>query len=187
MRQPKQFLIEGIDRLGKTTLIEELQQRLGYHLVVHYERPRKLHYYEEISRICSKFGSGPPLEMYQRDVYKNMFRIIDSGTKVIFDRAHLGEMVYAPMYRKYDGSYVLDFEKDVKTLNARLVLLTTSDFSFLKDDGLSIDFSKKEEEQGLFIDAFYRSGIEDKVVVDVSNGNGGYRPLGEILTAVLRN
>lgn len=177
MRVPKQFLIEGIDRMGKGTLIEGILQTMGYHLVVHYDKPKKLTAYEDLPNA---------LKWYQTETYHNMFKMIDADLKLILDRAHLGEMVYAPMYRKYSGDYVLEMEKEVATHNARLVLLTTSDFSFLKDDGLSLDFTKKEIEQAKFIDAFSRSTFEDKVLIDVSNGKGGYRPASEILAAVLK-
>jgi thymidylate kinase len=176
-QQPEQFLIEGIDRLGKSTLIEGLLQELGYHLVVHYEKPKKLK---------ALAGFKDPLLTYQVELYSQMFQMIKARMPVIFDRAHLGELVYAPMYRKYDTDYVLQFEKLTDTRSARLVLLTTSDFSFLQDDGLSIDFSKKEEEQAKFIEAFNSSSIQDKVLVDVSNGHGGYRSAESILAEVLR-
>lgn len=178
MNHPNQFLIEGVDRLGKSTLIQGILDELGYHLTLHYDKPKKLKRYVE--------DSESPLQMYQFRVYNGMFDLINNDQKVIFDRAHLGEMVYAPMYRKYSGDYVLDMEKWTDTKNARLVLLTTSDFSFIKDDGLSFDFGKKEQEQDLFVKAFAKSRIQDKLLVDVSNGKGGYRSAESILNEVLK-
>jgi hypothetical protein len=67
-----------------------------------------------------------------------------------------------------------------------LVLLITSDFGFIQDDGKSFDFNKKEEEQARFIKAFNESTIKDKVLVDVSNGNGSYKSPDQILAEVLR-
>lgn len=177
MRQPNQFLIEGVDRMGKSTLIQGLLDTLGYHLVIHYDKPKKLLAYS---------GLSDPLFRYQWELYNEMFKLIENQVHVIFDRAHLGEMVYAPMYRKYDVGYIRSLELDAKTDTARLVLLTTSDFSFIEDDGLSIDFAKKEEEQTRFIKAFEVSAIKDKVLVDVSNGKGGYKSPEEILNLVLK-
>jgi thymidylate kinase len=177
---PKQFLIEGVDRMGKSTLIQGLLDKLGYHLVVHYDKPKKLQVYlEEDEQLA--------LYCYQHALYTDMFDLIAADHHLIFDRAHLGEMVYAPMYRKYSGEYVLDMEREhaKNTTNARLVLLTTSDFSFIKDDGQSFDFSKKEAEQEKFVAAFARSQIKDKVFVDVSNKRGGYKSPAEILNEVL--
>lgn len=175
---PQQFIIEGVDRMGKSTLIKGLLDTLGYHLVVHYDKPKLLKHYQSMT--------DEPLKAYQVSLYNQMFKMIDRGDRVIFDRGHLGEMVYAPMYRRYNTDYVLETERDFDTSSARLILLTTSDFSFIQDDGLSIDFSKKEQEQDLFIHAFRRSQIQDKILVDVSNGKGGYREAESILAEVLR-
>lgn len=179
MRTPKQFIVEGVDRMGKSTLIDGLLHELGYHLVVHMEKPKILSAYAD---------RNAPLLQYQMAAYQQMFRLIDARghNRVILDRAHLGELVYGPLYRKYDAQYVLDMEKTVPTHDCRLVLLTTSDFSFIKDDGLSLDFSKKELEQDLFKQAFAASSIEDKLIVDVCNGKGGYKTPDEVLSEVLR-
>lgn len=177
MKEPNQFIIEGVDRMGKSTLIQGIQEELGYHLQIHYEKPKKLKAYE---------NSDSPLLNYMVELYRGMFELIDADHKVIFDRGHLGEVVYAPLYRKYSGLYVYDMEKWSHTKNARLILLTTSDFSFIQDDGLSLDFSKKEEEQDAFISAFRMSNIEDKILIDVSNGQGGYRSAESILAEVLK-
>lgn len=178
MNRPRQFLIEGVDRMGKSTLIKNLLDELGYHLVVHYDKPKKLKTY------AAKYID--PLLTYQFELYNQMFKMIERDDYVIFDRAHLGEMVYAPMYRKYDVGYIRSLELSYRTDSARLVLLTTSDFSFIKDDGLSIDFAKKEEEQARFIQAFNASAIQDKVLVDVSNGKGSYKSPEAILAEVLK-
>lgn len=178
MIQPRQFLIDGVDRMGKSTLIKGLLDELGYHLVIHYDKPKKLAAYQDLP---------DPLFRYQYELYREMFHVISSGTKAIFDRSHLGEMVYAPLYRKYDPKIFIPFmENSANTQFSRLVLLTTSDFSFIQDDGLSIDFNKKEEEQELFKTAFVRSHIKDKVLVDVSNGRGGYKSPESILAEVLK-
>jgi thymidylate kinase len=177
MEQPKQFIIEGIDRMGKSSLIKGLLDELGYHLVIHYSKPELLKCYANYKT---------PLRRYQFELYNQMFRMIESQENVIFDRGHLGELVYAPMYRKYQPDFVKQFEKQFNTTTARLVLLTTSDFSFLVDDGLSLDFSKKEEEQAKFVEAFNASRIEDKVLVNVCNGRGGYREAKSILDEVLK-
>ena len=160
--------------MGKSTLIKGLLDELGYKLVIHYDKPKKLKAYDG------------DLEKYQRDLYSHMFAMIHIMNSLIFDRAHLGEWVYAPLYRGYQPTWLSDYERGVDTSGARLVLLTTSDFSFLQDDGLSLDFSRKEEEQAKFIEAFNNSSIEDKILIDVSNGRGGYKSPEAILNEVLK-
>ena len=176
------FIIEGIDRLGKDTLIKNIQDRLGFHFVLHYSKPQQLAFYH---------GS---LEAYQNESFERGFALIDNVsagfflTPLIFNRFHLGENVYAPLYRGYDGDYVFKFEEDfgVHTFtHTNLILLTTSDFSILTDDGESFDFSKKEEEQEMFRKAFDKSILPNKVVIDVANGQGGYKDPLQILEEAL--
>lgn len=175
---PQQFIIEGVDRLGKSTVIEGLLQELGYYLVVHYEKPKHLKAYGE-----DKARAG---ELYMRQLYRGMFDLIEGRHRVIFDRGHLGEVVYGPIYRKYNADYVYSEEGITDTTNTRLILLTTTDWSFVEDDGLSLDFSKKEVEQAGFVEAFERSNIVDKLIIDVASPNGGRKTKEQVLSEVLR-
>lgn len=183
---PTKFLIDGIDRLGKSTLIEKIQERFGYHLVIHYDKPKVLNDNLEIAKEFSG-KTGPDLlnearHLYQIHANRNMFELMKTDIPIIFDRTHLGELVYAPLYRGYKGDYVLHMEKDfidekpyTHPDDVKLILLTTSNTQMLQDDGLSFDFTKKEQEQQMFIDAFNRSQLANKVIVDVHNGQGGYK------------
>ena len=174
------FIIEGLDRLGKSTLIEGIQNHLGYHEIIHYQKPKKLGFY------------GGSLYEYQRASFRTMFQLLDSHANIILDRAHLGEMVYAPIYRGYSGDYVLDLERvhrADKMVNVRLILLT-EDFSTSKhfvDDGLSFDVSKREQEQNLFKEAFNKSIFSDKKIICVTDKvTGEFRSKEDILQEALR-
>ena len=169
------FMIDGIDRLGKSTLIDNILNELGYHLVVHYEKPKKLDFY-----------THDPLFQYQLHCNRTMFFMINEGIRVIFDRTHLGECVYAPLYRNYDGDYVFNMEKMTNLKRTKLILLTTSNFDILTDDGESFDWSNKEKEQELFIQAFNKSLIPDKCIIDVHNGNRSYKDPKVILKEALK-
>ena len=48
-----------------------------------------------------------------------------------------------------------------------MILLTTSDIHVVTDDGKSHNFEKRGEEQQSFIDAFNKSAINNKLMVDV--------------------
>lgn len=184
------FLIDGIDRLGKSTLCENIRHELGYAQLVHSSKPVKLDKHRHQSLRHSFHECS--LERYQRACNANMFKMISSGASLIFDRTHLGEMVYAPLYRKYDGDYVFDLEANYNTpggsnnLNARLVLLITTNFEMLKDDGESFNWDNKVKEQQMFLRAFIRSNIRDKVIVDVHDGKGGYKSFEQILMETLK-
>lgn len=173
------WVIEGVDRLGKSSLIDGIVNRFGYHHIVHYAKP--------VNTAAYKAGDRNDY-YYQADSFRIGFRtLMSTGVPVIFDRFHLGECVYANMYRGYDGGYVHEIEKEFNMQawnTTRLILLTTSNFDIVTDDGLSFDFSKKEQEQEMFIRAFNKSIFKDKVLVDVHDGNGQFKPFAQILDEV---
>jgi hypothetical protein len=203
------FLIDGIDRLGKSSLIKGILDELGYHLVIHYDKPlvlkNDLHLAKELKLSGPDSGIGdffiPNLGLsdqnlarliYQDDANRTMFNLLATDTRLIFDRTHLGELVYAPLYRGYKGDYVYQMEETLieskpytVQKDVRLILLISSNTDMLVDDGLSFDPTKKAEEQQRFIDAFNKSKLPNKVMIDVHNGNGGYRPYADILKEAL--
>ena len=204
-RKNRSFLIEGPDRLGKSTLIEALQQELGFFQVIHYEKPKYLltHRNDAVA-LQSIIDTATEEEQiksscyrrYQIESFLTMFDMLSTGAPFIMDRAHLGEMVYASRYRGYNGNYVLSLEKTAHNRALRrntrstitedvLILLTTSDFSFIVDDGLSFDFSAKEAEQADFIKAFNASAYKNKLCIDVHDGRGAFKRPDVILSEVL--
>jgi thymidylate kinase len=191
------FMIEGLDRLGKDTLINGILNTRGYHQVLHFSKPVVLDIYkteqwEVKDHRPVRAYSTYPLKTYQEESFKTMFSIMsEASSRVICNRAHLGECVYAPMYRGYDGQYVFDLEQDFQIQevpNLRLVLLTQNfkTMGEIVDDGESFDFSKREQEQELFIAAFEKSIIADKRIVNVTADGGGFKPREQILHEVIQ-
>lgn len=192
------WIVEGTDNLGKGLLIDGLLQNYGYHTYIHYEKPKLLHSYVYHGPLTESINKTDALRKYQRDSFIQGFKLLESKIPTIFDRFHLGECVYADMYRGYSGNYVFTEIEDSYciqwpenpeskrmtpsiTESTRMILLITSDFSFIQDDGLSIDVTKREQEQELFIQAFNRSMIPNKVIVDVHDGYGRFKTPTEIL------
>lgn len=175
--------IEGLDFLGKTTLVRGLINALGYHQIIHFDKPRPLQYYVEGS------PKESPLFLYQRDSFINSMHLANSGAKIIFDRWHIGEAVWAPAFRGYDGNYVFDIERDYLTAPATLILLV-EDFRYsnhFSDDGESLNCeSEREEIQNRFIAAMSKSHISDKRIVCVTDvSTGSFRDKNDILNEVL--
>lgn len=184
------YAIEGLDRLGKSTLIDNIQQQLGYYQVIHFGKPQRLQKYKNTSADIP-VEADPQLFNYQQVSFRNSMKLSQSGARLIFDRWHLGEAVYSPLYRKYDGDYVFDLEKKVgldQTNFVRLILLV-EDFEKSKhfvSDGDSFDDSKRKEEQELFIAAFNKSNIYDKRIICVTDRDTGeFRHEAEILKEAL--
>jgi len=187
------YAIEGLDRLGKGTLISGILNREGFYNVIHFGKPEVLTTYKNAKQGYDEIHvphSRHPLYLYQRESFINSMLIAKSGARVIFDRWHLGEFVYGPMYRAYPGDYVFDIEHkvDIQDADIRLILLL-EDFEHSKhfeSDGESFDDTKRRDEQELFVTAFNRSIIRDKRKVVVTDSEtGGFRPKEDILEEVL--
>lgn len=189
---PQVFGIEGLDRLGKSTLIDGIRQQLGYYEVVHFSKPQKLAAYANAAPVAGVPNTSLQAYHYQQESFRNSMLMAKSGSRIIFDRWHLGEAVYSPMYRFYDGSYVFDFERyhDLDQVGHIRLILLTEDFDISRhfvDDGQSLGtVIDREEEQQRFIAAFHRSIIKDKRIICVTDpALGGFKPKDWILAEAL--
>jgi thymidylate kinase len=179
------IIVEGIDRLGKDTLINGLINELGYHHVIHYSSPKN---YESYSK---RYGNEFGAQKFQENSFIEGFKLLngdapDHCQNIIMNRFHLGEYVYSPMYRGYSGDYVFRIEKMFPQAmqQAVLFLLHTNNFDIMTDDGKSHDFEKREDEQNAFKEAFKQSSIKNKFKICV-NLVGQYRSKENILDEAL--
>lgn len=190
------FIIEGLDALGKSSLIKGIRDTLGYFEVIHFNKPQNLKVYDEQalnhSAAPARSDKHESQFIYQRQAFQNMMDLVVSNAYLIFDRAHLGEFVYSPLYRNYQGDYVFELEETYglkRRFDIRLILLT-EDFTTSRhfiDDGHSLGpVDRRREEQALFVKAFYRSTIKDKRIINVTAASTGkFRPGEEILKDAL--
>jgi len=159
------FIIEGLDRTGKTTLKENIRKNFTDKKLLTFH----------ISNIKSL--SNILAESYNRAMYFKYFTLLEENHKTqdfIFDRFHLGEFVYSPVYRNYNGSYVFEYEQKILNSEVYLILLISSDLKILekREDGNSIsrgNFSFLEKEQNLFLEAFNLSRIKNKLIIDIKD------------------
>jgi hypothetical protein len=172
MISTRKILVEGIDRLGKDKLLRGVQDRHGFHLVLRYEKPPILECYAD---------ETSPQRTYQTASFRTLLEMLrlESDVRILCNRSHLGEFVYAPMYRQYSGEYVFELEREYRVnerSDVRLILLT-EDFERSRhfvDDGNSLGSAEKRPaEQALFLEAFRRSLISDKRVVCVTDPKSG--------------
>ena len=166
--------VEGIDRTGKSTQIKKMQEyfeELGLEsAVIHYEGVKVPE--------SGPFKSGAQ-EVASRTRYDDMLHLADEMVKstnhvLIFDRAHLGEFVYSPMYRHYDGDYVFELEKKYPNFCSRALLFTfidTPEHVLARDDGESFttDLQKKAEEIDRFTAATVMSNVEHKHLINIKD------------------
>lgn len=173
------IIVEGVDRCGKDSLIQGIISKLGYHHQLHYSKP-----------IVPNCYSDEPREAafeYQKMSFIEGFELLNQPIKVIFNRFHLGEVVYAPRYRGYEGNYVFQIEYNYKHVlpNMRLILLYSDCQDIFEDDYKSFDYNKRGEETEDFLRAARQSRIQNKIMINVHNGQGGYRPFQDILDEAL--
>ena len=162
----KFIIIEGTDNTGKDTQQNLIIEKIN-NLVF-----QKLHY----SSLPFKRDKEKHIS-YSQKMYDDMFKLMmvskDQDINIIFNRSHLGETVYSPLYREYSGDYVFDIEKRyVNKLRQELYLITlTNDpHTILKtDDGKS--FYGNEEEVKAEVDGFNRahrlSKIKNKLLLNI--------------------
>lgn len=83
MSQIKHYIIERSGTgSGKDTLINAIQDRLGYHIILHYQKPLVLSAYEEYTNI-------DPRMQYQIDSFDYGFSLLDTNIPTIYNRFHL--------------------------------------------------------------------------------------------------
>jgi hypothetical protein len=166
----KFIIIEGPDRCGKDTqqnlIIKNLKDRVFH----------KLHY----SNLPFKDDSQLNLS-YSIELYNSMFNLMLTAKKesinLIFNRSHLGESVYAPLYRGYSGDYVFNIEKKyVNSLRENLYLITlidNPDNIFSRDDGNSLfkNIHETEAEINGFVLAHKKSNIKNKLLINIAGLN----------------
>ena len=153
------YVVMGIDRIGKDTFID---YNFPSHEKIHLTKPPK---------------DVDPL-MFSKVEYCNYFRNLQRSNNIVYNRGHIDEFVYAPIYRKYSTYWLTIMEEefaDVVT-NTVFILLYTDNFDMMVDDGLSHDFNRKEEEQELFHKYFDSSKMLNKIKIKVNDGKNYRNP-----------
>jgi hypothetical protein len=168
MNIPKFIILEGTDNVGKSTQAKAIRSHFK-DLIFHDLKYSNVPFKADKSYIKD----------YSRQMYKEMFHIMetfkDLDHSTIIDRSHLGESVYSPIYRDYDGDYVFDIEKKyVEYLKDNLYLVVfigNPEKIFNRDDNLSFYTNVKEVQNEIdaFKRAFELSTIKKKILIDIKN------------------
>lgn len=172
------LIVEGIDHIGKTTFINNFRKEYQNSIVIHSSKP---------------LTNNP--EEFQDQYFTTGFNLIKSVLNnniddwLIFDRFHLGECVYGPMYRNTCFEKGLFYERNLYNgyykfgnMHLALVLLRCTNFNIRLPDEDAFNDSQEaaQKEQDLFIKAFNKSIIERKYIIDVDYENE-WKPEKQIL------
>ena len=113
------LVIEGSNKVGKTTFISVLKKQLqykGYNCLLMNER----------------IARNAEVEVTALDDICNAAKLAKEGKFVIFDRFHLSELVYGKLYREYTNSDMARIHMMLGALEAE-TLLMLSDYWHIKD------------------------------------------------------
>jgi hypothetical protein len=111
------IIVEGIDRVGKTTLCEKLRKSLGFKI---YKREP------------SDFEFSKMDNMNETDKILQILKICElSECNIIFDRLHLTDYVYGIIERSYDvekaSKNIEWIENKLLTLDTELIIIEPTD------------------------------------------------------------
>jgi len=162
--------IEGVDALGKSTQIQKIKEEFEKRgISVHI-----LHY----SNIKAFGNDNQKIREASYKQYRDMLKLANYAASedsmvLILDRSHIGEAVYSPLYRDYNGDFVFEEEKTFiwqdNLKRIKLILFTDDAEAIIKRDkerndgqSFSLDPEMKKKELDLFDKAFEKSILNKK-------------------------
>ena len=162
----KIIILEGPDRCGKSTQIKMLMKNL-------INEPTHVIHYSSIPGLSKEECIN-----FSKILYDDMFQLSydahSHNRNLIFDRAHLGEYVYGPIYRGYSGDYIFDIEEKWKKNSFwdslyLFVFIDKPENLISREDGLSfsVELEKKKQEINNFKEAFDKSKIKKKFLLNI--------------------
>ena len=194
--KPLVLIVEGPDRCGKGTFIEEFCSITTTSNIIrlHSGKPPNI---TGIAlgdyNICHK-EQKKWAQKYNQRLLHNVNILSKTNDIIILDRSYIGEYVYGNMYRKADYSNrdFNDFELDNLKLNdINCVLINFSDSAenlIKRDDGNShsTDIERKNEELNRFVELHKISIIEEKYMINWSNTEFSKQNLREYSHSILK-
>jgi len=178
----KLIIVEGTDRTGKDTVCSYLKDMADSYSYRHWGFPEGKTNADKIK--YQQYSFKKEFDMWH--AVRNDPYFSKPNDMVIWNRSHLGEVVYGTLYRDYDPEeWVYNLEALYafdQNLEIYLILLEGDpEFIVNNDDGKSFsnDIIQKKTEIALFNKAFDNSIIQKKIKVKVNEGND-YRDRADI-------
>lgn len=166
------LILEGMDRCGKSTLVEQLRKQ----------------YFLNNTRVLVHHSSSPPkvanpneweVQHYKSLLDASYMLNYTHDFDVIFDRFHLGAVVYGKKYRNADPEDIYAIENMYIHPNDEIALVLLTDWThniMERDDENSLEDGPSEfdETRIAFEEAFKRSIIPNKLHINIHE-NGGFK------------
>ena len=141
------LIIEGSNKAGKSTLINELKKFHG----VHARNSRILN-----NDTNKDFCSSINMELMNARMEAEVQMLEDledliSEDVLIFDRFHLTEYVYGFKFRGYTNTKMIEFDKRLADLNAKLILMR-SDYEHIENPTEAAQYIDIQNKMGSIYD-----------------------------------
>jgi thymidylate kinase len=183
----KLIIIEGTDRVGKDELCQWLSTKADNLYYRHWGFPKGETKEDQIR--WQQYSFKKEFDFFT-SIKNDKYFGAGEDTMMIWNRAHLGEVVYGTLYRDYDPeSWIYNLESlyafDQNAEIYLILLEADAEFVCANDDGESFtnDVIKKKTEIALFNKAFNNSIIQNKIKIQVNEGND-YRDRESIRTEI---
>ena len=140
-------IIEGIDRVGKTTLCNMLQQ----------------HGYVSLDRTIYADKANTSIDVYDKILSERtiaqaqVLSMIPTTTKIVIDRFHLSQIVYGLLERNQDNIVIMQLIEDMLKHNSILVYVEPIDINWS-----SLEHGKDLSQHAAYFDALYESSVLTK-------------------------
>lgn len=142
-------VLEGVDCSGKSSIARAMvRMSPDFSRVVHYSNPKS-----------KEEGEA---------TFRRAVAEMNSDSGVVYDRAQVGERVYAPPFRGYYPEYMDDLDRTVH--KRTLFVLVTASLPVLvkRFDGQFITEDQLGPLSESFFSEFYRAPLKSKTVLDTS-------------------
>ena len=170
------IIVEGIDRVGKTTLVNKIVRELGFIKYHHMEL------YDKINSVDHEVTEIVETEKILSTL-SALITLKGKDINIIFDRFHISEYVYGSIERGYKNESISKFDKMLAELGATLILVKPTDIeSSSKQHGKNL-----KEYSSLFNECVENSLISDKIVCNYNNLNNVVLRLKEDMKHDLQN
>jgi thymidylate kinase len=195
----KLILLEGGDRLGKSSLIEGLCKYFNFDNVIirHFGKPPEGLSPKEVLDYQFKCFNNEAQLVHEIKRLFHYTKYSYYNDIIIWNRAHLGEYVYSQMFRNGDPKelkekllfwekFNLNYKNEPYFQVYLITLIADPEFFLSREDGNSFSkcLEEKTKELELFKEAHNFSVIENKLLVKVDKERQ-FRTKEEILNEVI--
>ena len=172
------LFVEGLDNCGKTTLIKQLRSEV-------LTDPKTI----SIHCVSPPKGSDQTWSIdHYESILKTVSELDNNGWDIIFDRSHIGEDVWGPLFRGTSADYIYELEQKFLSNSETYLIYIHDDASGVisRDDNMSLSTNEEKlsEVNRAFLNAYNKSHAKYKMTYHI--GKQGFSNLFETVKEFLQ-